>query len=94
LKKYQGGPYPAFYQKVWAECARIPSGKTMSYSELARRIGCPGGARAVANALAKNPYAPTIPCHRVIKADGSIGGYSGPGGIAKKKELLRREANG
>ena len=51
----------------------------------------PEAARAVANACAKNPYAPKIPCHRVIRSDGSLGGYSGPGGIRQKKRLLRSE---
>lgn len=83
--------FPAFYRKVWLACARIPAGKTMSYGELARVIGHPGAARAVGQALARNPFAPAIPCHRVIRADGTIGGYSGPCGIARKRSLLRRE---
>lgn len=83
--------YPPFYQKVWMACARIPAGKTMSYGELAKRIGHPGAARAVGQALAKNPFAPAVPCHRVIRKDGKMGGYSGSGGIKKKQELLSGE---
>ena len=59
--------------------------------ELAKAIKMPKAARAVANACAKNPYAPKIPCHRVIRSDGGLGGYSGPGGIRQKKRLLRSE---
>ncbi len=84
--------YPKFYQKVWTECANIPRGTTISYSELARRIGSPRAARAVGLALARNPFAPEIPCHRVIRADGKMGGYSGPCGVARKIELLKAEA--
>jgi AraC family transcriptional regulator of adaptative response/methylated-DNA-[protein]-cysteine methyltransferase len=64
-------------------------GRTMSYSELARRVGKPGAARAVGNAVGKNPFAPAVPCHRVIRSDGSIGGYAF--GVAKKRKLLARE---
>lgn len=83
--------YPRFYQKVWKACAAIPEGKTMTYGELAKTIGCPGGARAVGQALARNPFAPVVPCHRVIRFDGSMGGYSGPGGIKSKCRMLRDE---
>lgn len=83
--------YPLFYQKVWIECAKIPYGQTRTYKWLAQKIGSPRAARAVGQALKKNPFAPIIPCHRVIKADGTIGGYSAKGGILKKKELLRKE---
>ena len=80
-----------FQRAVLLECAKIPKGKTITYAELARRIGKPHTARAVGNALAINPLAPTIPCHRVVKGDGSLGGYSAKGGILKKKKLLARE---
>lgn len=83
--------YPRFAQKVWIACAGIPAGSTMTYGELARKIGHPGAARAVGSALAKNPFAPVIPCHRVIRADGGPGGYSGPGGTAQKLRMLREE---
>jgi methylated-DNA-[protein]-cysteine S-methyltransferase len=81
----------AFQQRVWHEIAKIPRGKIMTYTQLARRIGKPRAARAVANACGRNPYAPRIPCHRVIRSDGSLGGYSGAGGIARKRALLLKE---
>jgi methylated-DNA-[protein]-cysteine S-methyltransferase len=83
--------YPPFCQKVWLACKKIPKGKTMSYSQIAKIIGCPGSARAVGTALGKNPFAPFIPCHRVIRKDGKPGGYSGKGGIKRKLELLNME---
>lgn len=83
--------YPLFYQKVWLACARIPRGAVITYSQLAAAIGHPGSARAVGTALGRNPCAPRIPCHRVIASDGTLGGYSGPGGVRRKKELLERE---
>ena len=83
--------FPAFYQKVWLECAKIPEGETRTYGWMARKIGHPGAARAVGQALAKNPFAPQIPCHRVIRSDGSMGGYSASGGIRKKLKMLERE---
>ena len=76
---------------VWKEIAKIPYGKTKTYKELAIAIGKPKSARAVANACGKNPYAPTIPCHRVIRSDGKLGGYSGKGGINTKIKLLKQE---
>jgi O-6-methylguanine DNA methyltransferase len=80
-----------FQRSVLLECARIPKGKTVAYAELARRIGKPRAARAVGNALAANPLAPLIPCHRVVRSDGGLGGYSAKGGIGKKGRLLGRE---
>ena len=76
---------------VWKEIAKIPYGQTRNYKELAIAIGKPNSSRAVANACGKNPYSPDIPCHRVIRPDGLIGGYSGLGGIKRKKELLVKE---
>ena len=70
---------------------KIPKGKVKTYKEVAIGIKMPKSARAVANACGKNPYAPDVPCHRVVRSDGSIGGYSGHGGIKRKKELLRKE---
>jgi len=89
LKKMQN--YPVFYVKVWKACFKIPAGKTLTYSQIARRIGAPKAARAVGMALGKNPFAPIIPCHRVVRADGKVGGYSGMGGIRKKMEMLKYE---
>jgi len=82
-----------FQIKVWKEIAKIPLGETRSYKEIATAIGSPNSSRAVANACGKNPYPVKIPCHRVIKSDGSTGGYSGTGGIERKKELLAKENN-
>ena len=76
---------------VWKEIAKIPHGQTRTYKQLAIAIGKPNSSRAVANACGKNPYAPDIPCHRVIRSDGLVGGYSGHGGQKKKKDLLEKE---
>ena len=80
-----------FQLKVWKYLANIPRGQVKTYSEVAKAIGKPSAVRAVANAVGKNPCSPSIPCHRVIKTDGSIGGYSGKGGIKKKRLLLKNE---
>ena len=80
-----------FHLKVWEELKKIPFGETRSYKQVAIAIGHPQSARAVANACAKNPFAPQVPCHRVIRSDGNLGGYSGEGGIKKKSELLSIE---
>ena len=80
-----------FQLKVWKYLKTIPKGKVKTYKQVAIGIKNPKSARAVANACAKNPYAPKIPCHRVIRSDGSLGGYSGKGGIQKKRILLRSE---
>ncbi|MDA9753158.1 MGMT family protein [Candidatus Pelagibacter sp.] len=88
MKHLQG---TKFQVKVWNYIKSIPKGKTKTYKQVAVGIKCPKSARAVANACAKNPYAPKIPCHRVIKSDGSLGGYSGPGGIKQKLKLLKSE---
>ena len=80
-----------FQQKVWQYLKNIPKGKVKTYKQVAIAIKSPKSARAVANACGKNPYAHKIPCHRVIRSDGGLGGYSGRGGIRKKLELLRSE---
>ena len=80
-----------FQIKVWEEISKIPYGETRTYKDLAIAIGKPDSARAVANACGKNPYPPSIPCHRVIRTDGKLGGYSGKGGIKTKKKLLKQE---
>ena len=80
-----------FQIQVWSEISKIPYGKTKTYKEIAISIGKPNSARAVANACGKNPYPIDIPCHRVIRSDGNIGGYSGDGGIKKKMQLLKSE---
>ena len=80
-----------FQLKVWKYLTKIPRGSVKTYSQVAKGIGKPLAVRAVANAIGKNPYAPRIPCHRVIRSDGSLGGYSGKGGIKTKKLLLKKE---
>ena len=80
-----------FQLKVWKYIKKIPKGKVKSYKQVAIGIKRPNSARAVANACAKNPYAPKIPCHRVIRSDWALGGYSGRGGIKQKLRLLRSE---
>ena len=81
-----------FQIKVWKEIAKIPYGETITYKDLAIAIGKPNSSRAVANACGKNPYPVRIPCHRVIRSDGNLGGYSGKGGIKTKMKLLKRES--
>ncbi len=78
-----------FQQKVWRELQAIPYGTTVSYGELAARLGT--GARAVARACASNPLAIFIPCHRVVGASGALTGYSGGSGVDTKRALLRLE---
>lgn len=80
-----------FQKKVWKELLRIPKGKTITYTELAKKIDKPRAVRAVANAVGANPCAPHIPCHRVVRSDGSLGGYSAKGGIKTKRALLIKE---
>ena len=80
-----------FQLKVWTYLKKIPRGSVKTYSQVAKSIGRPLAARAVANAIGKNPYAPKIPCHRVIRSDGSLGGYSGKGGVKTKRLLLKKE---
>ena len=80
-----------FQKKVWNYLNTIRKGTVKSYKQVAIAINKPKSARAVANAVGKNPFAPKIPCHRVIRSDGSLGGYSGKGGLKTKKLLLKRE---
>jgi AraC family transcriptional regulator of adaptative response/methylated-DNA-[protein]-cysteine methyltransferase len=79
----------AFQRRVWRELQRIPRGRTRSYKEVARRIGMPRAARAVARACASNPVALIVPCHRVVRTDGQPGGYHW--GAARKRRLLEGE---
>lgn len=83
--------YTPFQQAVWKACMTIPAGQTRSYGWIAKKIGKPGAARAVGSALGKNPFAPVVPCHRVIKSDGGLGGFSAPGGLKTKIKLLKKE---
>ena len=84
--------YTDFQRAVWMACMTIPRGQTRSYKWIAEQIGHPKAARAVGSALGKNPFAPLVPCHRVIKSDGNIGGFSAPGGLKTKRSLLNLEA--
>lgn len=79
----------AFQRRVWRALRRIPRGETRAYSEVARSVGSPQGARAVARACATNPVAVITPCHRVVEHSGGLGGYAG--GVARKRALLRTE---
>ena len=81
-----------FQIAVWKELLNIPAGSTKTYKEIAIAISRPKSFRAVANACAQNPYAPEVPCHRVIRSDGSLGGYSADGGVKRKRELLDMES--
>ena len=80
-----------FQLTIWNYLRQIPKGTVKTYSQIANAIGKPMAVRAVANAIGKNPHPPKIPCHRVIRSDGSLGGYSGKGGIKTKKMLLKKE---
>ncbi len=88
IKTGQVTPAMTFDQKVWALTAQIPSGKVATYADVARALGTKGY-RAVGNALNKNPYAPQVPCHRVVGSNGSLTGFAG--GLEKKRELLVSE---
>jgi AraC family transcriptional regulator of adaptative response/methylated-DNA-[protein]-cysteine methyltransferase len=79
----------AFQQRVWAALRKIPVGKTSNYTEVAKTIGAPESVRAVARAIASNPVAVVIPCHRVKRLDGSLCGYRW--GVERKRALLERE---
>ena len=81
----------AFQQRVWSALSRIPVGQTVSYSDVANNMNAPGSHRAVATACAANPLAVVVPCHRVVRADGSLSGYRW--GIERKELLLQRESN-
>jgi methylated-DNA-[protein]-cysteine S-methyltransferase len=80
---------PAFHQRVWRELSNIPYGETISYGELARRVGSPNASRAVGRANGSNPIAIIIPCHRVIGSNGKLTGYGG--GLPRKEFLLGLE---
>jgi methylated-DNA-[protein]-cysteine S-methyltransferase len=80
-----------FEKKVYKQAMKIPFGKVKSYKWIAEKAGVPNGARAVGNALSKNPVPLIIPCHRVIKSDGKLGGFSAPGGILIKRKMLSIE---
>ena len=80
-----------FQKRVWNEIKKIPEGETRSYKDIAVALRKPNSSRAVANACGKNPFLEDIPCHRVIRSDGKLGGYRGKGGVKQKLNLLKRE---
>jgi methylated-DNA-[protein]-cysteine S-methyltransferase len=82
---------PDFHARVYRVARTIPRGATLSYGEVAARAGAPQGARAVGQALGRNPFAIIVPCHRVLAAGGKIGGFSAHGGLATKRRLLALE---
>jgi O-6-methylguanine DNA methyltransferase len=89
LSKIKTAALTEFQKAVYAYTATIPTGETRTYAEVAAAIGRPKAVRAVGNALNRNPFAPAVPCHRVVRSDGTIGGFaSGP---KKKQALLKRE---
>ena len=81
-----------FQERIWSRLLEIPYGRTISYDELARRAGSPGGSRAAGRANGDNRIAIVVPCHRVIRANGGLGGYGG--GLGRKRRLLDLEAGG
>jgi O-6-methylguanine DNA methyltransferase len=80
-----------FHRRVYEAARTIPPGKTLSYGDIAWRVGAPGAARAVGQALGRNPFPIVVPCHRVLAAGGRIGGFSAQGGIATKRRMLAIE---
>ena len=88
MKKING---TKFQISVWKEIKKIPKGQTKTYKDIAVALKKPKSSRAVANACGKNPLLIEIPCHRVIRSDGKLGGYSGKGGIQQKRKLLKEE---
>ena len=88
MKKLNG---TKFQISVWKEIKKIPKGQTKTYKDIAVALKKPKSSRAVANACGKNPFLIEIPCHRVIRSDGKLGGYSGKGGMKQKRKLLKEE---
>ena len=83
---------PEFHRRVYDAARTIPPGETLSYGDIARRVGAPGAARAVGQALGRNPFPIVVPCHRVLAAGGKIGGFSAQGGVATKRRMLAIES--
>lgn len=82
---------PEFNRRVYELARTIPPGSTMTYGDMAHRLNAPGMARAVGQALGQNPWPIVVPCHRVLAADGGMGGFSAPGGVSTKRQLLEIE---
>jgi len=85
------GDSPDFHKRAYAIARTIPAGRTMTYGEIARRLGEPHESREVGQAMGKNPIAILMPCHRVLGADGKMGGFSANGGVATKRRILEIE---
>jgi len=85
------GDLPGFHRRVYEALRRVPAGETVSYGELAKRVGSPGGARAVGRAVGRNPFAVVVPCHRVLPSGGGPGGFSAYGGVGTKARILAIE---
>jgi methylated-DNA-[protein]-cysteine S-methyltransferase len=85
------GGVPEFHRRVYTVARAIPAGRTLTYGEVAARLGEPGAARAVGQALGRNPFAIIVPCHRVVAAGGGLGGFSANGGAATKRRILAIE---
>jgi methylated-DNA-[protein]-cysteine S-methyltransferase len=79
---------PDFHQRVYDIVRTIPPGDTLRYGDIARRLGLPGSAQAVGQAMGRNPFAPIVPCHRVLAAGGKDGGFSAYGGVSTKRRML------
>ncbi len=82
---------PEFHRRVYDEARRIPPGSTMTYGQIAQRLKAPGTARAIGQALGSNPFPIIVPCHRVLGANGAVGGFSAPGGVDTKLRILNIE---
>ena len=85
------GALPPFRRRVFEVVRTIPAGETLSYGEVAAAVGSPGAARAVGQALGRNPYPIVIPCHRVLAAGGRLGGFTATGGVSVKAKMLAAE---
>jgi methylated-DNA-[protein]-cysteine S-methyltransferase len=85
------GEAPDFHKRAYAIARTIPAGQTMTYGEIARRLGAPHESREVGQAMGRNPIAILMPCHRVLGADGRMGGFSANGGVATKRRILEIE---
>ena len=85
---------PPFHRRVYEAARQVPPGQTVTYGELAQRVGSPGSARAVGQAMGKNPFPIVVPCHRVVAAGGRIGGFSAEGGVSTKRRMLGIERGG
>lgn len=79
---------PDFHRRAYEVARTIPPGRTLTYGDIAVRVGAPGSAQAVGQAMARNPFAPIVPCHRVLATDGKDGGFTAHGGVATKRRML------